>query len=287
MFVHKNTFFMKCHNCGASMSLESFIKTINPSLYNTFRLEKWKEDNGAISVPKKNEEHVPLPKQYSCNDNPFSGLPTIESLPDNHVAKAYIINRKIPETFYSGLYYTDTFQDFTNSIAPETFPTIEKDEPRIIIPFLDEDGKAFAYQGRSLSKDSSLRYITIKIDESMPKVYGLDRFDPSQRSFVVEGPFDSMFLPNCIAMGGADLSTYPVPQSAVWIFDNERRNREILVRMEHIIQQGYSLVIWPNSVTEKDINDMVLTQRDVLSIVNANIFSGMRARLRLKEWRRL
>ena len=106
------------------------------------------------------------------------------------------------------------------------------DEPRLVLPFIDTDGKMFGFQGRAL-RSSSLRYITIMLDEYMPKIFGLDTCDFSKRYYVVEGPIDSLFLSNSVAMAGADGngSGLSNTQNGVFIFDNEPRNKEIVTRM--------------------------------------------------------
>ena len=51
-------------------------------------------------------------------------------------------------------------------------------------------------------RDESLRYILVKIEEDSPTVFGLDSVDLEKEVFVVEGPIDSLFLPNSIACAG-------------------------------------------------------------------------------------
>ena len=50
-----------------------------------------------------------------------------------------------------------------------------------------------------------MRYITIMLDEDSPKVFGLDRVNETEPIYIVEGPFDSLFLDNSIAMAGVTL----------------------------------------------------------------------------------
>ena len=43
MYVVKNNTNFKCHNCGASLSLNNFIKKLDTTLHKQYTLEKFKE----------------------------------------------------------------------------------------------------------------------------------------------------------------------------------------------------------------------------------------------------
>ena len=200
-----------------------------------------------------------------------------------HPAKEYLLQRKLP---LEALYYTEKFQEWTNSIKPGTFEDINQDEPRIIIPFKDREGNTFGYQGRSLS-DSGLRYITILLQEDKPKIFGLNTLDYEQTIYVTEGPLDSLFIKNCCAMAGADLSgVSDLGSDIVYIFDNEPRNPQIVSRVRKLIDRGQSVVIWPSYINQKDINDMILAGIPVQNIVESNTYSGLTAQLNFNSWRK-
>ena len=106
--------------------------------------------------------------------------------------------------------------------------------------------------------------------------------------FVTEGPFDSTFLLNSIAMCGADgdVGNWGV-STPVWVYDNEPRNKEITTRISNTIDRGESVVIFPNNVREKDINDMVLAGHDVQNMVESNTYKGLEAKLKFNNWKKL
>ena len=164
------------------------------------------------------------------------------------------------------------------------------DESRIIIPLFNH-GKFFGYQGRSLNKNSKVKYITILLDKHNPKIYGLDDVDYGKTIYVTEGPFDSMFLENSLAMVGADLDKMfflsNFETNFVIIYDNERRNKQIVEKMETQINLGFPTVIWPEIIVEKDINDMVLAGHDVKSVIESNTYTGLQAKVKLSEWKRV
>ena len=126
------------------------------------------------------------------------------------------------------------------------------------------------------------------LEESAPKIYGLDDINTGETVYVTEGPFDSTFIPNSIAMCGADgdVSKWGIT-NPVWIYDNEPRNRQIVERLAATIDRGDRVVIFPKNILEKDINDMYLSGQNVQRVVESNIYQGLEAKLKLNDWKRV
>ena len=126
------------------------------------------------------------------------------------------------------------------------------------------------------------------LDEDAPKIYGLNTIDKNETVFITEGPFDSTFIRNAIAMCGADadVDRWGI-SNPVWIYDNEPRNREILSRIERTINSGAKVVIWPDNIDDKDINDMVMSGLNVQSVIESNIYSGLEAKLKFTTWKKV
>jgi predicted RNA-binding Zn-ribbon protein involved in translation (DUF1610 family) len=272
--VKNNTNF-KCHNCGASMSFSNFIKELDPSLHKQYKMEKFKEGhtgkNFVVEEPKF-EFVKPIFK-------PKLDLPRASENPD---AKAYLENRKLNSNNY---YYAERFKEWTNSLKP-TFESTIKDEPRIIIPLFYQN-TLVGFQGRALDSNK-VKYITIMLSDNAPKIYGLDGIQKNKTVYITEGPFDSTFISNSIALCGADgdVSKWGI-SDAVWIYDNEPRNTEILSRISRVIEIGQKVVIWPSTIKEKDINDMVLSGLDVQSVIESNTYSGLEAKLKFTTWKKI
>tara|TARA_Y100001970_G_scaffold275138_1_gene375959 strand:- start:663 stop:1382 length:720 start_codon:yes stop_codon:yes gene_type:complete len=207
-------------------------------------------------------------------------LPKASEIP---IAKEYLEKRKIdPAKFY----FANKFQEWTNT-QKKTFDTIRRDESRIIIPMYDTERNLIGFQGRSLGPNS-VKYITIMINDEGPKIYGLDNIRRDIPVFVTEGPFDSTFIPNSIAMCGADADVRRWGiDDPIWVYDNEPRNNEIVKRISDTINRGEKVVIWPSNILQKDINDMVLAGHNVMSIVEKNIYSGLEANVQLNTWKRI
>jgi DNA-directed RNA polymerase subunit RPC12/RpoP len=284
LYSIRDTFNYKCHNCGKSISFKNFLKDIDSTLHDQFVIEKFK--NSKEEVYKLKPE---IKKEEKKNLKKYFNLPTISELNKEHFAKQYVEQRKIPEKFYNRLYFCEKFKEWTNS-QKQTFKSLEHDEPRIIIPLI-YNGKIFGFQGRSLSKKPKLKYITIILDDTFPKLYGFDEINWSKNVYVVEGPFDSMFIDNAIAMVGADLNVDSILNNNkidyVFVYDNEKRNKEIVNRMEKVILDGHSIIIWPDDLKEKDINDMILSNLPVMEIVKNNTYKGLQAKAKFIGWKRV
>jgi hypothetical protein len=200
--------------------------------------------------------------------------------------KKYVINRAIPSSSHYKLYYASKFNAWVNSIIPNKLNS-QKDEPRLVLPFIDKGGNLFGFTGRSFDKDG-LRYLTIMLDESKPKIFGLDKVDFNKRYYIVEGPIDSLFLNNAVATGDASGNTSALnnTQNAVFVFDNEPRNKDVVRQMEKTLDAGYKVCIWPEKIVDKDINDMILSNLVPQQIIDENIYSGLNGKLQLSYWRK-
>ena len=275
-YMVKNNTNFKCHNCGASMSLNNFLKTIDTTLHKQYTLEKFKEGHtGRNFVVEEPTFTFKKPVFKSKLD-----LPKASEDPD---AKRYLEKRKLnPEKFY----FTDSFKRWTNT-KKQTFDTIGRDEPRIIIPMYNEDKNLIGFQGRSLIPNS-VKYITVMLEDEAPKIYGLDTINEDLPIYVVEGPFDSTFVNNSVALCGSDGDLgYFKGSDTILVYDNEPRNREIVNRIGKCIDRGEKVVIWPSGIEEKDINDMVLSGHDVMSMIKLNTYSGLEAKVKFNSWKKV
>ena len=281
----KNDMFFKCHNCGQGQNLANFIKFIDPKLYEQYLLERYKKSAPATPKPKFDFK----PTKFT-NQTPIDDLKSIKDLPEDHPARLYCVNRKIPEKYFDKLFLSDKFMTLVNEVKPNTYK-ITKDHPRLIIPFYDTTGKVFAFQGRAFGKEQP-KYLTIKLDENKQKVYGLDKVNFQKPIYITEGPIDSLFIDNCLAAGGADLFLKnKIPnENITYIFDNEPRNKEIVKRMYKVIEQDFNVVIWPEDLQLKDVNDMImsgLTKIELQDIISNNTYSKLSALTKLNYWKKI
>jgi len=277
-----------------SISFGHFLEAIDPTAYKQFVLEKYCEGNN---------HHAPVEKpdfsslkgnaaEYFRNHPKNLSIPSIYTLDKNHSARAYIEDRRIPEKFWNEIFYTKNFRDFMDS----DFPDHGKDEDeipndeRIVLLYTDHNGYVTHVAGRSLNKQNSLRYITIKVSDVDRKIFGTHRLDLGKPAYVVEGQFDSLFIDNCVASGDASLSgvvDHYATGDWTLVFDNEPRNKEIVRYMGKVIDKGYKVVVYPDNIEQKDINDMVLAGLDVNKLVRENTYKGAQAMLKFIRWKRV
>lgn len=293
-------YYYTCHNCNVTMSFGRLLEMLDPEVHRDYLRERFIETR-RDSVKKIVEPAPDIGKFITpkfIKYTQLSNLKKISQLDPDHPAKRYVVSRKIPSPFHSRLFYAPKFKTWTNTLLPNKFD--EKkiaelgDEPRLIIPFIDKYGNLFGYQGRSFG-DKEPRYITIILDESMPRVYGVDRLDFNDRVYITEGPIDAMFIPNSLAMGGAYLDKTVEklkldPANIIIVYDNEPRNKDIVKAIEKSIESGYNVCLWPEGTQHKDINDMVkagLTVKQIQATIDAHTYKGLVAKMKLAQWKKV
>ena len=290
VYRKKASFFYKCHNCGVGLTFNNFLKHIDHGLYTEYRVEKYKEGEtqGNTPIPDKSPFKFEAPKFDKSMNKHLDNLSKFSDLEEGHPALSYVQNRKIPKEHWDKLYLVDKFYEWSNSIFPEKFKSINIDYPRLVIPFFDKSGEIFAYQGRAFGKEEP-RYITLKIVSEKEKIYGLERINYDSHVYVVEGPLDSLFMDNCIAVAGADLNLLELsPNSTTVIYDNEPRNKHTVERMFKSVDKNYHVVVWPQEMKQKDINDMYLSGiEDVKSFIDEHSYQGLEAYLKINQWKKI
>lgn len=284
LFLKKNDLVYKCHNCGVGKSFGGFLKDNAQDLHDEYVMERYK-----MGLTGKGR-NVATPK-FETSKPVFvskpTGLKKITDLNNSHPAKRYLQARKLPDESLDRLYYVDRFQSWVNT-QKKTFPDTTNDHDRIIIPLIDTDGNWFGFQGRSLNPKDKMRYITIMLDDEKPKLFGLDKVNKNETIYVTEGPLDSLFIRNSIAMCGADVHIdNRIYNDTVWVYDNEPRNQQIVSRISRSIEDGQRVVIWPSVIKEKDINDMFLAGHDVQKVIESNVYQGLEAKVKFIEWKKV
>ncbi len=266
----------KCHNCGASSTFSNFLKQLDPTLHKQYVFEKFQTRNtgkgSIIETPKLDFKKPVFKKSLD--------LPKASEVP---VAKEYLEKRKLDPTKF---YFASKFKKWVNT-QKKTFDTTHRDESRIIIPMYDTERNLIGFQGRALGPNF-VKYITVMLNENAPKIYGLERVNSEETVYVVEGPFDSTFVENSIALCGSDGDMAHLKGSSiVYVYDNEPRNQEILGRIERCIDRGERVVIWPTGIEQKDINDMFLVGYDIMDTLKSNTYSGLEAKVKFNNWKKV
>lgn len=289
VYRKKNDYFYRCHNCSASTTFYNFLEKVDPNLLKEYALERYKNnETGNHNYTKPTFEEVKVKPVFRQKLN----LPTIAELPEEHFAKIYVCNRKIPENQHTNLYFAQDFKKFVTDLGIEK-DGLKEDDPRLVIPFYDADKNLTAFQGRALG-ESKLRYITVKLHDDNYKVFGLDRINQDEMIYVVEGPIDSLFLENSVATADSNLPSVTKifdKSKVTLVFDNEPRNKDIVKIMEKAIEEHFNVVIWPEIVSEeKDINDMILngfSPDEIQDIISTHTFVNLRAKMEFINWKKV
>ena len=190
VYRKKSDLFYKCHNCGSGLSIGNLIKELDPTLHKHYIMERYKAGETGKRKTKEPEFKFEPPK-FKPKNTPIH-LPSIGSLPKEHYARVYYEAREIPNHFMDKIFYAEDFKKWAQSVCQVDYSTLMSGEPRLVIPFFDRDNKLIGAQGRAL-RESKIRYVTIKVHEDAPKVFGLERWNSENHTYLVEGPIDSLF----------------------------------------------------------------------------------------------
>lgn len=296
-----NHLSVSCHNCSYGNPVSRFLEEFAPDIYPEYRMELFKENGWGRPEPRKKVEIGKSVPDFNRKRAEVDETPTalvgerigieLSDLDAIHPIKDYLRFRKIEEAQWPRLAYTPNFGKTIKEWLGEDFPYEEGSLPedaRLLIPFRDEWGRLTCVQGRAMTS-GGIRYISIKKDTSQQKVFGLDKLNKSKTILVVEGPIDSLFLPNCLATADGNLMS--VPFGDIYIPDNQPRNRQVVRGMEKIIEAGKKIVLFPPSLPWKDLNDMIqkggMSKRELMHLVSSNIYQGLSAKAALARYRKI
>jgi DNA primase len=290
-YPSKNDLVYKCHNCGASMHFGSFLKQFDGMQYNQYVMERYSE-----GLPM-NKPHQKIEDKFKMAEPVFEKseetlldklLDRLDTLPEDHEAVQFCLKRQIPRDKFKRLYFIENMKDI-GQLSPKYKDKITTKEPRLVIPFYNHLGQLSGVTCRAL-RGEELRYVLVKIKEDDSLVFGMNEVDRTKPIHVVEGPLDSLFLPNAIAVGGTSfgkMETIGLPKDKlIMIIDNQPRNKDVCRVLDKIIERQYNVVVWPQTIEEKDINEMILSGIDVQKIIKKNTFVGLEAKLKFVEWKR-
>ncbi len=289
-YGRNNTLYYKCHNCSASMTFGNFLKDLDHMIFKQYLLERYADGD----QQKKSIANV---EEFFKTEEPVFGptrlidslMERLDKLPKDNEAVEFVTKRKIPIEKFHKLYYVDDISKIVQ-LSDKYKEQIKTTEPRLVIPFYNQQDKLVGLTCRAL-RGEALRYLTIKINEDDPMIYNIDDIDLNKDIYAVEGPIDSLFVPNAIAVAGTAIvklkqSNLP-KEKLIIVLDNQPRNKEVVKLLGSMIDDQYRVVIWPQTIEEKDINEMILAGINVNKIINTNTFQGLQAKLKFTSWKRV
>lgn len=283
-FQKNNSYIYHCHNCGTTISFKNFLKDFDPTLYGEYCMELL-NDIQPTWKPSKPQE-ITL-KKISTH------LPSVDELPKDHPATLYLRSRMIPVEKYNRVLFSDNFGSWVKRTFHGLYEELKDDSPRIVFPIYDAKKQLIAAQGRAIQSNGVRYRIVKRIEDTEKIVYGLNTVDLKKDVYLTEGPIDSLFLENSCAAMNADLTSTANYLSSlgakkvICIPDNEPKNRWVLKEIKKMVDSKHTVVIWNEYIREKDVNDMILAGRDVLSEIQKSLYTGIQAQVRFGTWKKL
>lgn len=290
MRVHGDTVMCSCFNCGLALPISAYLKLYEPDLFSNYKLEKYRVEINEPIIKSEKPAPINLEAEETAQETIKKlDLQLVSTLEKDSPAAKYVRSRCLPDYPF---YYAEKFIDFSKQYNPLIVEA--KEGARLVIPFFNKKGEIYAYQGRDLTGKSNVKYLTVNIDKKMPTIFGIDRVNFKKSVLLVEGPLDSLFLPNCIAAVNAGLLSVAKKLGSVvnknsltLVFDNEPRNKVICDMYKKALDEGYKVVIWPNELREKDINEMVLNNKDPLTLIEQNTYQGLMGQMKFNMWKKV
>lgn len=305
-YARSNRMWMTCHNCNSNMSFSSFLKIQDASLFREYRIDAFKEsgasrysddpDNYYLDTPEEDEPSTIVPVLDLK-------MPCINDLESNHFARVYVANRLIPKDQWHRLYYSSVFSVTIGELFPKYYdeprhvPMLAKKESRLAMPYYDREKNLLGVNGRAFDEGNAKRYIIAKAHKDALKVYGLDTIDLGATVYVMEGPLDSLFIPNSLATMDGNLNRIDAFLGGLKILhrilvpDNQPRNKDVCRMIKTAIDEGEAVCLWPSDIQQKDINDMVkegkLSPYEIQNIIERYTYKGLSATYAFSRWHKI
>ena len=285
-FLKSGKYRVYCHNCNYSATLYSFLKKMFPDVAKQYVFENFTKnrslrqisdfhsDKFRKSIPPNEEDSFRQMENWD-----FSSCIRIENLPKDHFVAEYVKNRLIPPE--NVLYCPNV------NMIVDRCDRIKDPVPTLLIPYKRKGKPTEVFQIRFFDPRRKPKYLTFKYEETSLKIWNLDFVNQDNPVYVTEGPIDAMMIKNSIAMGGSNLmSAKQYVKNPILIYDNEPRSPIICKKLWMAIEAGCHVVIFPDGVHQKDLNDMAIRGHNVQKLVEDNTFNGLNAKLVYHSWKK-
>lgn len=262
-----------CHNCGWSSRPLKWIMQTGDLSYEDVRTEVNEGEYNIINLDRRNDEQTFLNSIH---------IDTDEVLPENIID----LSNKLQLEYYNGnsvitkaLKYISKRRLDTAINRPKTFFISLKDRThknRLVIPFYDSNGKVIFYQSRAIGANiddfmEDVKYLSKK--NSQKSIFNIDKVDDDMEEiFLFEGPIDSCFVKNGVAVGGItpsreksltdvqeeQLECFKMTHRFIWVLDSQWLDDASYEKTRLLLENGESVFIWPEKIGKryKDFNEL-------------------------------
>jgi DNA primase len=282
-FPHKQYFY--CHNCVKSWRPFEWVKDITGWTFPEI-VRKNNEKEGLVQTKKLVYPIVQAQKVIEIPDLPENSI----DLTDKTQIEYYNDNKFVK----LALNYCQKRRLWTATNSCKRFYLSLEDrvhKNRLVIPFISDNGKTNCYQTRALTENQFPKYLT-KFGEK--EMFGINNINEEiPYVFIFEGPIDSMFVKNGVAMASLAPTEHQLQQltnligyEQIWVFDNDKNNKQTSRKIEKYIKEGKKIFVWPKEFQKfKDFNEICCSlELDEIpwNFVVKNSAAGQEAQLKQK-----
>lgn len=244
-----------CHNCHWKSNPIKWIQEVTNKSFYEIKDENSKFYSSAEYIIERSEN---ITKTSS-----FSTLPedSINLYSETEVSY-YINNDKVK----SVIDYCKKRKLFTARNKPDALYFSLKDKiykDSLCFPFFNRQNKIDFFQVREMGIPKGSKYRgKLNAEKS---IFNVNKIDPNfPYIFMFEGPIDSMFVNNGVALAGVSLThlqkqmlaEFPFHQK-IWVLDNQHIDNTAKDITLKLLEQGQDVFIWPKKYSSfKDLNEL-------------------------------
>ena len=295
-FVKENSLIMHCYHCGVSAGFDNFLKGKNPALYKDYLMALYSGQRKPKPSTKSADHLAALQAEIKPIVVPTKPLTDdlifVSTLPETHPIRRYTASRCIPDEYLSRIAFVRNFHqyfsdhDLKQDAARKARYKDLKPTPRLVIPYYDQDDKVYMVTCRAFGAElPKYVYVYDEARRDTPAIYGLWRTDTTKDFFVTEGQFDSMFIDNCVAVGGSNFAKNPwlldrIDQAIIIPDADWKTNKHVKKSLEAAVRSGFRIAPLPAGAG-KDANDIIKSGQMTAEALNkylaSNVMHGLRA----------
>lgn len=257
-FPHKGYFY--CHNCVRSWRPLEWIKEVTSWTFTEI-------------VKKNQDKKITNEGSTTFQNKPFITEPArddivLPDLPENSIDltdKAQLEYYKHNKFVKLAVQYCESRRLLAAKNKCHKFFVSLDDivhKNRLVIPFYDEKHKVVCYQTRALTQNQFPKYLTKFGEKGLFGVSSIQSDIPYV--FIFEGPIDSMFVVNGLAIASLSPTEKQTQElnnligyQQIWVFDNDKNNKQTKRKIEDHIKKNKTVFVWPKEFRSfKDFNEI-------------------------------
>jgi len=295
-FYIPNNDIIYCHNCGWSSNPIKWISYLSG-----------KSNKEIFQESNNNEEYIPT--FNSLHENNIQQIDNTPSLPGDCVNlfdKQQLLFYKKEHILQLAVAYLKQRLLYHAINKPPALFLCRKDfihKNRIIIPFYDENNDIIYYQSRGiLPNDLKTKAKYLSKFGAEKSIFGINQIDnKNENIFIFEGPIDSCFTRNGIAVGGIQensVCNFNKKQqeqikslslfNKIWVLDSQWKDTAAYNKSKILLENNETVFIWPKNLGTqyKDFND-ICVDKQIFEIPNSfivkNSYKGIQGLIKMGE----